>query len=119
MAEDVREDALRLLYALNEILARGRTVVAIMPEPRVVAKARLDYDRLDAAMWWLLDKGALQPDKGAESRLVNAVGRPDYGWYFNLTEHGLALLRDARYRVSEENRYEYYRSRVSENGYEG
>jgi hypothetical protein len=69
-------------------------------------------------MWWLLDKGALKPDDAAEWRLVNAVGRPDYGWYFNLTEHGLALLRDARHRVSEKG-YEGYRYRVSENGYEG
>ncbi len=118
MREGVREDALRLLYALNELLARGRTFVAVMPEPRVVASALLDYDRLDAAVWWLLDEGALQRDEGAESRLVNAVGRPEYGWYFNLTEHGLALLRDARHRVSEKS-YEGYRYRVSENGYEG
>ncbi len=90
MPPDVRECALRLLRLMNEQQAKGRTDVAVGPEPHLVEQADIeDSEHLEAVMTWLLTEGALdpRPDRGG------IVGDPDYGISFNITERGLSMLR--------------------------
>jgi hypothetical protein len=46
-------------------------------------------------LWWLLDKGALVPDREANEGLTNATGAQHRGFAFKITQHGLDMLRGA------------------------
>ncbi len=96
MAE-VEEAARRLLRALSENQAHGREGAVVKPveeEARDVG-LRPGSHLYRAAVWWLLDKGALVPEREANERLRNTVGAQHYDFAFRLTRHGLDMLRGA------------------------
>ncbi len=95
MSDEIKEGALRLLRAMNYHQAKGRTDVAVGPDPEIVREAGLEQGSylLEAAMWWLLDENALEHDYEINARASSIVGLPDYGIAFFITEHGLDLLR--------------------------
>ena len=96
---DVRHKALQSLGLLNEHIAKGLTSVPIRPDEQMVADAGLGHrgsDLYDAAIQWLLDDGALQLDR--QSRDLGSDSPPGgastHGTaFFNITLHGLQLLR--------------------------
>ena len=95
MADSVRESApMRLLRAINDLGAKGRTDVNVGLEPEVLARAELplDSDILDPAMEWLLREGALQPNYAMDAVAGRVGGGRRYGIHFNITEHGFDLL---------------------------
>ena len=97
MADDVEGAARRLLQALNENQAHGRAGAAVglgEEEARDVG-LRPGSHLYRAAVWWLLDKGALVPDREANERLRNTVGAQHHDFTFRLTRHGLVILRGA------------------------
>ena len=95
MADDVEEAARRLLRALNENQAHGREDAAVKPgEPEVRdAGLRPGSPLYRAAVWWLLDKGALVPDREANARARNASGAQHRDFAFKITRGGLDMLR--------------------------
>jgi hypothetical protein len=95
MADSVRESApMRLLRAMNDLGAKGRTDVNVGLEPEVLARAELplDSDILDPAMEWLLREGALRPNYAMDAVAGRVRGGRRYGIHFNITEHGFDLL---------------------------
>ena len=94
---DVEEAARRLLRALNENQAHGREGAVVEPEAEETRDAGLrpGSSLYRAAMWWLLDKGALVPDREANERLRNTVGAQHRDFAFRLTRRGLDILRGA------------------------
>ncbi len=64
MAETVRENALRLLKAMNELQARNQPNVTVEVRALEAERAGLAYrsETYDDAMEWLLVKGALRED---------------------------------------------------------
>ena len=48
-----------------------------------------------AAVWWLLDMGALVPDQEANERLRNASGAQHRDFAFRITQRGIEMLRGA------------------------
>ena len=96
MAE-VEEAAQRLLWALNENQAHGREGAVVKPGEQEARDAglRLGSSLYRAAVWWLLDKGALVPDREATERLRNAAGAQHRDFAFKLTRHGLDMLGGA------------------------
>ena len=97
MADDVEEAARRLLRALNENQAHGREVAAVKPGEQEASDAGLrpGSSLYRAAVWWLLDKGALVPDREANERARNAAGAQHRDFAFRLTRRGLDMLRGA------------------------
>lgn len=96
--DDVRQKALQLLRLLNEYTAKGLTHIPVRPDEQMVADAGLGHrgsDLYDTAIEWLLDEGALQLDH--QSRDQGSDSPPeasDHGTaFFNITLHGLQLLR--------------------------
>jgi hypothetical protein len=95
MADSVRESApMRLLRAMNDLGAKGRTDVNVVLDPEVLARAELplDSDILDPAMEWLLREGALRPNYAMDEVAGRVRGGRRYGIHFNITEHGFDLL---------------------------
>ena len=100
MAEPVRDGALRLLRAMNDLGAKGRTDVNVGLEPEMLERAELplDSDILAPTMEWLLRDGALQPNYAMDAAADRVRGQgvfPEgrrYGIHFNITEHGFDLL---------------------------
>ena len=94
---DVEEYARRLLKALNDHQAHDREGATVQPRDREARDAglRLGSPLYRAAMWWLLDVGALVPDEEANERLRNVVGAQHRGFVFKTTRHGLEMLRGA------------------------
>jgi hypothetical protein len=94
---NVEEAARRLLKALNEHQAHDREGAAVQPGDQEARDARLrpGSPLYRAAVWWLLDVGALVPDEEANERLRNAVGAQHRGFVFEITRHGLDMLRGA------------------------
>lgn len=92
---NVEEYARRLLKALNKHQAHDREGATVQPGDQEARDAglRLDSSLYRAAMWWLLDAGALVPDKEANERLRNVVGAQHYGFVFKITRRGLDILR--------------------------
>jgi hypothetical protein len=97
VADDVEGAARRLLRALNDNQAHGRegAVVKLGEAEAMGAGLRLGSHHYRAAVWWLLDKGALVPDREANERLRNTVGAQHHDFAFRLTRHGLDMLRGA------------------------
>ena len=48
-----------------------------------------------SAVWWLLDTGALVPDREANERLRNASGAQHRDFAFRITRRGMDMLRKA------------------------
>ena len=96
MAE-VEKAARRLLQALNENQAHGHEGAVVKPgeEEARDAGLRLGSSHYRAAVWWLLDKGALVPDRESNERLRNVAGAQHRDFAFKLTRHGLDMLRRA------------------------
>jgi hypothetical protein len=92
---NVEEAAQRLLQALNEHQAHDREGAPVRPGDQEARYAglRVGSTLYRAAMWWLLDVGALVPDEEANEQLRNAVGAQHRGFAFNITRHGLNMLR--------------------------
>ena len=97
MADDVEGAARRLLRALNDNQAHGLEGAEVEPgeqEARDVG-LRPGSTLYRAAVWWLLDKGALVPDREANEGLKNAAGAQHRDFAFRLTRRGLDMLRGA------------------------
>ena len=96
MAE-VEEAAQRLLRALNENQARGQEGAVVKPGEQDARDAGLrpSSSLYRAAVWWLLDKGALVPDRESNEGLRNAAGAQHHDFGFKLTRHGLDMLGGA------------------------
>jgi hypothetical protein len=92
---NVEEAAIRLLKALNEHQAHDREGAAVQPGDQEARDARLrpGSPLYRAAVWWLLDVGALVPDEEANEHLRNAVGAQHRGFAFKITQRGLNMLR--------------------------
>ena len=93
---DVEEAARRLLRALSEHQAHGHQDAAVKPGEQAVRGAGLrpGSPLYRAAVWWLLDNGALVPDREANKRLRNTVGAQHHDFAFRLTRRGLDMLRE-------------------------
>ena len=97
MADNVEGAARRLLRALNENQAHGREGAAVKlgeEEARDVG-LRPGSHLYRAAVWWLLDNGALVPDREANARVKNTAGAKHRDFAFRLTRRGLDMLREA------------------------
>ena len=96
MAE-VEEAAQRLLWALNENQAHGREGAVVKPGEQEARDAGLrpGSSLYRAAVWWLLDKGALVPDRESNEGLRNVAGAQHRDFAFKLTRHGLEMLGEA------------------------
>jgi hypothetical protein len=94
---DVEGAAGRLLLALNVNQAHGREGAVVEPGEQEARDAGLrpGSSLYRAAMWWLLDKGALVPDREANARARNAAGAQHRDFAFRITRHGLDMLRGA------------------------
>jgi hypothetical protein len=92
---DVEVAARRLLRAMNENQAHGREGAAVEPGEQEARDAGLrpGSSPYRAAVWWLLDKGALVPDREANARARNAAGAQHRDFAFRITRHGLDMLR--------------------------
>jgi hypothetical protein len=91
------QDAATLLASLarnHSEAMRGTAFVLSEDEPH---QARLNQDRFDNAMWWLIEYGFIERDEEAENLLDNVVGLTeyDYGLAFKITDRGLKPLREA------------------------
>ena len=94
---DVEGAARLLLRALSEHQAHGREGAAVKPGEQEVRGAGLrpGSPLYRAAVWWLLDNGALVPDREANARLRNTVGAQHHDFAFRLTRRGLDMLHEA------------------------
>jgi hypothetical protein len=94
---DVEVAARRLLRALNDNQAQGREGAVVQPGEQEARDAGLrpDSPLYRATVWWLLDKGALVPDREANERLRNAAGAQHRDFAFRFTRRGLDMLRGA------------------------
>jgi hypothetical protein len=94
---DVEGAAQRLLRALNGTQAHGRERAVVEPGEQEARDAGLrpGPSLYRAAVWWLLDKGALVPDREANARARNAAGAQHGDFAFRLTRRGLEMLRGA------------------------
>ncbi len=96
--DDVRQKALQLLRLLNEHTAKGLTDIPARPDEQMVTDAGLGHrgsDLYDTAIEWLLDEEALQVDlQSRDQGSDSPPGASNYGTaFFNITLHGLQLLR--------------------------
>jgi hypothetical protein len=94
---DVEGAARLLLRGLNENQAHGREGAVVEPGEQEASDAGLrpGSSLYRAAVWWLLDKGALVPDREANERARNAAGAQHRDFAFKLTRRGLDMLRGA------------------------
>ena len=92
---DVEGAARRLLRALNENQAHGREGAVVEPGEQEAHDAGLRPESIlyRSAVWWLLDKGALVPDRKANERARNAAGAQHRDFAFKITRGGLNMLR--------------------------
>ena len=92
---NVEGAAQRLLRALNEHQAHDREGATVKPADQEARDAglRVGSALYRAAIWWLLDVGALVPDEEANTQLRNAVGAQHRGFAFKITPRGLNMLR--------------------------
>ena len=95
----IRDAALRLLRAMNDLGAKDRTDTTVILDNQMIARADLerDSDLFNVALGALLDEGALEQDNETNELLMGGsrpvVGISDYGAAFKITPYGLALLR--------------------------
>ena len=94
---NAEEAARRLLKALNEHQAHDREGATVQAQDQEARDAGLrpGSPLYRAAVWWLLDVGALVPDEETNQRLRNAVGAQHRRFAFKITRRGLDMLRGA------------------------
>jgi hypothetical protein len=94
---DVEGVAWRLLEALNENQAHDLEGAEVKPGEREAMDAGLrpGTTLYRSAVWWLLDTGALVPDREANERLRNASGAQHRDFAFRITRRGMDMLRKA------------------------
>ena len=94
---DIEEAARRLLRAMNENQAHSREGSPVKPgeEEAIDAGLRPGSTLYRSAVWWLLDKEALVPDREANARARNAAGAQHGDFAFRITRRGLEMLRGA------------------------
>jgi hypothetical protein len=94
---EVEKAARLLLRALNENQAHGREGAGVKPGEQEARDAGLrpGSTHYRAAVWWLLDKGALVPERESNERLRNAVGAQHRDFAFKLTRQGQDMLGGA------------------------
>jgi len=94
---NVEEAARRLLGTLNEHQAHDREGATVHLGDHEAGAAGLSPGSVGyrAAVWWLLDVGALIPDEETNKRLRNTAGAQHRGFAFKVTRHGLDLLHGA------------------------
>ena len=92
---DIEGAARRLSWALNENQAHGREGAEVEPGEQEANDAGLGPGSIlhRSAVWWLLDTGALVPDREANARARNASGAQHRGFAFKITRGGLEMLR--------------------------
>jgi hypothetical protein len=95
--DQAARDAATLLASLarnHPEAMRGAAFALSEDEPR---QARLNQDRFDNAMRWLIKYGFVEREEEAEKLLGNVVGLTeyDYGLAFKITERGRKPLREA------------------------
>jgi hypothetical protein len=92
---DVEGAARQLLWALNENQAHGREGAEVEPGEQEASDAGLRPGSIlyRSAMWWLLDMGALVPDREANARARNTAGAQHHDFAFKITRGGLNMLR--------------------------
>jgi hypothetical protein len=95
IVDNVEEVAQRLLKALNEHQGHDREGATVEPGDQEAKGAglRMGSPLYRAAIWWLLDVGALIPDEGANKQRRNTVGAQHRDFMFKITSHGLDMLR--------------------------
>jgi hypothetical protein len=95
MMANVEGVAQRLLKALNEHQGHDREGATEEPGDQEAGGAglRMGSPLYRAAIWWLLDVGALIPDEGANKQRRNTLGAQHRGFMFKITPHGLDMLR--------------------------
>ena len=94
---NVEEAARRLLRTLNEHQAHDHEGATVQLGDREAQDAGLRPGSAlyRAAVWWLLDVGAMVPDEEANKHLRNTAGAQHLGFAFKITRHGLDILRGA------------------------
>ena len=94
---DVKEAARRLLGALNKHQGHDRegATVHLGEQEARTAGLRPGSAVYRAAVWWLLDVGALVPNEEANKQLRNTAGAQHRGFVFKITQRGLNILRGA------------------------
>jgi hypothetical protein len=91
----VEDDALRLVRAINELQAKDRVGELVSVSNEVTHRTRLGPEfhprspRCNAAVDYLVERGALVPEEGLEA--LHVVGKA-YG-FFRITETGLDMAR--------------------------
>ena len=97
VADDIEGAARRLLRALNENQAHDREAAKVEPGDQEAHDAGLrpGSHLHRAAVWWLLDTGALAPDRETNVRARNAAGAQYGDFAFRITRRGLEMLRGA------------------------
>ena len=94
--DNVEEAARRLLRTLNEHQGHdreGATVHLGEQEARNAGLRPAGSAVYRAAVWWLLDVGALVPNEEANKQLRNTAGAQHRGFVFKITRRGLDMLR--------------------------
>jgi hypothetical protein len=94
---DVEEAARRLLRVLNENQAHDREAAEVEPGEQEARDAGLrpSSTLYRSAVWWLLDTGALVPNREANERLRNASGAQHHNFAFRITRRRMDMLRRA------------------------
>ena len=94
---NVEEVARRLLGTLNEHQGHYREGATLHLGEQEARDAGLRPGSAvyRAAVWWLLDVGALVPNEEANKQLRNTAGAQHRSFAFKLTRHGVDLLRGA------------------------
>jgi hypothetical protein len=94
---NVEEAARRLLGTLNKHQGHNRegATVQLGAQEARTAGLRPGLAGYRAAVWWLLDVGALVPNEEANKQLRNTAGAQHRGFVFKITRRGLDMLRGA------------------------
>jgi hypothetical protein len=94
---NVEEAARRLVRTLNKHQAHDRegATVHLGEQEARDAGLRRGSAVYRAAVWWLLDVGALIPNEEANKQLRNTAGAQHRDFVFKITRHGVDLLRGA------------------------
>jgi hypothetical protein len=96
MEDQARGDGLTLLRCINDTQARGQSDARVDP-PRAAQDAGLEVgsERYHAALWYLIDEGALLGDEHTEmhTEIVEGPQPRGYAVYF-FTERALMLLEE-------------------------
>ncbi len=94
---DVKGAARQLLWALYENQAHDSEGAEVEPGEQEAHDAGLRPGSIlyRSAVWWLLDTGALAPDREANARARNASGAQHRDFAFKITRGGLDMLRRA------------------------